>query len=58
MKFNFLAFKKNEEKNLDQDNSNILLPVCFKHLILQFTDMKLCLYAGDMNFKRKYEKKM
>ena len=39
---------------------HILLPVCIKHSILQiilFTDMKVCLYAGNMNLNRKDEKK-
>ena len=38
-----------------------LLPVCFKHPILQslrITDMKVrCLYAENMNLRRKDEKK-
>ena len=53
--------KKKKRKKYDHDNCNILLPVCFKHPILQiirFTDMKVCLYAGDMNLNRKYEKSM
>ena len=44
----------------DQENYNILLPVCFQHPILQiigFTDMKVGLYA-IMNLNRKDEKKV
>ena len=58
MTFNFLAFKKKREKKIRSSNCNILLPVYFKDLILQIiTDIKKCLYAGDMNINRKYEKK-
>ena len=66
MKFYFLARKKWKKKKkkkdtLDQDNCNIVLPVCFKHPILQviwFTDMKVRLYAGDISLNIKDEKSM
>ena len=59
MKFYSLHVRKMKKKDTyDQDNCNILLPVSFKHPILQnlrFTDMKLRLYATDMNLNRKDE---
>ena len=62
MNFIFLHLKK-RELNIaeDQGNCNILLPFCFKHPILQiilFTNMKLCLYAGNMHLNIKDEKSM
>ena len=57
MKFNIFLHLK---KYLYQVNCSAILPVCCKHLILQivkFTDTKACLYDGDVNKNRTYEKK-
>ena len=52
--------KKKKVKINFKDNCNNLLPASFKHPLLQiiwFTDMIVCLNAGDMNVNRKFENK-
>ena len=56
MKFNFLAFKKKKAKYLRSGLMQYSFTSLFKHPVLQiilFTDMKVCLYAGDTNINRK-----
>ena len=57
MEFSFLAFKKYLQIKLTaiffyQFVLNILY-----YKLYDFTDMKVCLYAGDMNLNRNHEKK-
>ena len=59
MQFSCILKYENTKNTSDQDNCNIILPVCYKHPIFQiirFTDMKGCLYAGHINLNRKDEK--